>query len=51
MNNFSFGMNTEQLRINMENLLWFIGGMLFYISVPVSGILGAMIYDALKRRN
>ena len=35
----------------MENLLWFIGGMLFYVSIPFWGILGAIIYDAPKRGN
>ncbi len=34
----------------MENLLWFIGGMLFYVSIPFWGILGAIIYDALRKK-
>lgn len=28
----------------MENLLWFIGGMLFYASIPFWGILGTMVW-------
>lgn len=28
----------------MENLLWFIGGMLFYTSIPVLGIIGTMVW-------
>ena len=33
-----------------EDLLWFIGGMLFYASIPAWGIIGAIVYTIIMEK-